>query len=301
MKKIFTILGTLGTCFVAAQSLPLPITDTFSYPDGNLLNQGGWVLVGSAASDEIQVVSGAVKFDGAGSDLQKNFSSVNSGTVSYTFDLNITDISKATDTNGGYIAGFLQSATGFGGTLWVKKASENTFYIGIETRTATGSETTWTSTAYDINTVYKVGVDYNFVAGDSNDSVNLYVNGSGVANDTHSGTDLTSIVGFFLRQDSTTETPFVTIDNLTLQVGSVLAATDTKIIKHRFIKNSVIDNAIEFTSKTNVKIYNVSGQLVKSAAVNEGTSLDVSALAKGVYVVTGEVDGQSVSQKIIKK
>ena len=53
--------------------------------------------------------------------------------------------------------------------------------------------------------------------------------------------------------------------------------------------------------KANVKIYNVSGSLVKSASVEKNTSLNVSSLPKGIYVVTGEVNGQSVSQKIVKE
>ena len=40
--------------------------------------------------------------------------------------------------------------------------------------------------------------------------------------------------------------------------------------------------------------------LVKSASVEKNTSLNVSSL-KGIYVVTGEVNGQSVSQKIVKE
>lgn len=90
-------------------------------------------------------------------------------------------------------------------------------------------------------------------------------------------------------------------DNVKISYAAMLAVSDLNITKVKFIKNTLVDSIVEFTAKTNVKIYNVSGQLVKSAAVNEGTSLDVSALAKGVYVVAGEVDGQSVSQKIIKK
>lgn len=41
--------------------------------------------------------------------------------------------------------------------------------------------------------------------------------------------------------------------------------------------------------------------MVKAADVTENGRLDISALPKGNYVVTGLVNGQAVSQKIIKK
>lgn len=82
---------------------------------------------------------------------------------------------------------------------------------------------------------------------------------------------------------------------------SMLGVSDSNASKVKFIKNTLVTNTIEFSAKANVKIYSVNGHVVKTAAVNDGTSLDISALAKGVYVVAGDVDGHSVSQKIIKK
>jgi len=40
---------------------------------------------------------------------------------------------------------------------------------------------------------------------------------------------------------------------------------------------------------------------VKTARVSENTAVDVAGFAKGIYVVTGIVDGKAISQKIIKK
>ena len=45
----------------------------------------------------------------------------------------------------------------------------------------------------------------------------------------------------------------------------------------------------------------MNGQVVKSATVAEGTSMNVSSLTPGMYIVTGSVNGKAVSQKIIKK
>ena len=58
---------------------------------------------------------------------------------------------------------------------------------------------------------------------------------------------------------------------------------------------------MNFGEKANVKIYSVTGELVKSASVDKNTTLNVSSLPKGNYVVTGELNGETVSQKIVKQ
>ena len=83
--------------------------------------------------------------------------------------------------------------------------------------------------------------------------------------------------------------------------SSFLSVGDIKVFRGNFVKNTIVTNEINFGEKANIKIYNVSGSLVKSASVEKNTSLNVSSLPKGVYVVTGEVNGQSVSQKIVKQ
>lgn len=61
---------------------------------------------------------------------------------------------------------------------------------------------------------------------------------------------------------------------------------------------------MSFQTKGNasVKVYNMNGQLVKSAAISVANStVDVASLPKGNYVVTSELNGEKVSQKVIKK
>lgn len=80
-----------------------------------------------------------------------------------------------------------------------------------------------------------------------------------------------------------------------------LSVTDINSSSKSLVKNTQVENSLIFAAKANVKVYNVNGQMVKSAAVNENTSLDVSSLPRGMYIVTGEVDGKAVSQKVLKK
>lgn len=86
-----------------------------------------------------------------------------------------------------------------------------------------------------------------------------------------------------------------------LTVETTLSAGDINTAKAALVKNTVVENNILFGAKAEVQIINMNGQVVKSAFVNENTSVDVSSLAKGTYIVTGNVNGKAVSQKIIKK
>ncbi|MCT2407587.1 T9SS type A sorting domain-containing protein [Chryseobacterium antibioticum] len=91
------------------------------------------------------------------------------------------------------------------------------------------------------------------------------------------------------------------IDDIKLAVQGALAVTDTKTSAIVFVKNTLVDHEIYFGAKSEVKIFNVNGQLVKSASVNENGVLNVIDLKKGIYIVTGNVNGNAVSEKIIKR
>lgn len=68
-------------------------------------------------------------------------------------------------------------------------------------------------------------------------------------------------------------------------------------VKNTFVKN----NGITFGADAkDVKVFNMSGQVVKTASVKQNETVSVSELAKGNYIVTGTVNNQLVSQKILK-
>lgn len=71
--------------------------------------------------------------------------------------------------------------------------------------------------------------------------------------------------------------------------------------KANLVKNTIVSNELIFGASAKVSVYNTAGQVVKTAEVSENSRLDVSSLSKGTYIVTGLVNGQTVSQKIIKK
>ena len=82
--------------------------------------------------------------------------------------------------------------------------------------------------------------------------------------------------------------------------NSVLAVSDVNSTKITLVKNSNVNKTIVFGAKANVQIISANGQVVKTASVSENTNLDVSSLPKGMYIISADVNGQKVSQKIIK-
>ena len=97
--------------------------------------------------------------------------------------------------------------------------------------------------------------------------------------------------------DVTTSTYYV--DNVS--VTQFLAANDVAKSKINLVKNTVVKDVLNFGAKADVQFVNMNGQVVKSVSVENGTSLDVSSLAKGVYIIKGKVNGETVSQKIVKQ
>ena len=97
--------------------------------------------------------------------------------------------------------------------------------------------------------------------------------------------------------DGTTTTYY--IDNVV--VTQFLATNDIAKSKINLVKNTVVKDVLTFGAKANVKVVNFNGQVLKSVSVENGTTLDVSSLAKGVYLIKGDVNGETVVQKIIKQ
>ncbi|MBV6880046.1 T9SS type A sorting domain-containing protein [Epilithonimonas ginsengisoli] len=93
----------------------------------------------------------------------------------------------------------------------------------------------------------------------------------------------------------------VTIDDVSWTAYTTMAVVDANNAKANLVKNTIVSNELIFGASAKVSVYNTAGQIVKTAEVSDNSRLDVSALPKGTYVVTGLVNGQAVSQKVIKK
>jgi hypothetical protein len=313
MKKLY-FLSALAIASIASAQQTLPFNDSFSYPAGNLHETAPWSVVGTAhASDHILVDGSKATFAGGGTDAQVIFTTQNSGTVYYKVSLNITSMAGVTDASGGYILGFAQNNTTFGGTLWAKRADDdNLFYLGIEVRTGSGANTTYTTTAYPTGTALNIVVSYTFGPEASDDVAKLWVNptSSDEANplltDTHTGTDLGSIVSFFLRQDSNTETGSVEIDNLSISTtfADVLSTKSNKIAGLKLYPNPVSNGTLFIETAANaektIAVYDVLGKNVLNASTIENT-VNVSSLRAGIYMVNITEEGKTATRKLVIK
>ncbi|MCD9854923.1 T9SS type A sorting domain-containing protein [Epilithonimonas sp. JDS] len=103
-----------------------------------------------------------------------------------------------------------------------------------------------------------------------------------------------------IRFTGTTTTEW-RIDDVKVYDGATMAVVDATKGKANLVKNTIVANELIFGASAKVSVYNTAGQIVKTAEVSDNSRVDVSALPKGTYVVTGLVNGQTVSQKIIKK
>ncbi|PIE50011.1 MAG: hypothetical protein CSA38_05405 [Flavobacteriales bacterium] len=81
-----------------------------------------------------------------------------------------------------------------------------------------------------------------------------------------------------------------------------MGTVDLELIKPTdFIKNTIVKDEIHFATKSEVKVFDMNGKLIKTALVSKDKSLDMSDLPKGNYIVAGTVKGQKVSEKVMKK
>lgn len=189
------------------------------------VNSGDSIVVKSGSLTYPGLVSSkgnSISFAGKGLDYYLPIDKHNTGTVYYSFIFKVTDVSLATEANGGYFTGLGATSTIFGSTVWTKKEGDN-FKIGINTRTST-SVTQYSSNTFAVNSEIFVVVGYQFNSGTGNDVSKIWINpAQGTLGDeieptpditltNTGGTDLDSIKTFFIRQDSDTETPAIEFD-----------------------------------------------------------------------------------------
>lgn len=254
MKKIFlvTLVAVFFTMLLSVTTMGQLLTEQFNYTADatnglftqssgawELLNTGDSILVGSGNLSYTGLpssVGNKIKFDGAGSDARRSFTSQTSGTVYCSFILNVTGLGSL-NTTGGYFAGFIQgTTTNFGSTTWLRLDGSG-FNIGVNPRT-TPANTAWAAGTMSINTSYFIVISYEIVSGTINDIVKLWVNptlGLGsepavTSSATNTGTDLTSVDRILLRQDAAAATPFIEMDEMRITTAWADAALPIELV-----------------------------------------------------------------------
>jgi hypothetical protein len=226
----FTLLILLNTQLSWGQ-VTLPHYDGLNYTVGQgLQTQTNWTTLNSG--DDLLISSGSlsytglpasegnrVTFAGGGIDAAKLFTQQTSGTVYYSFLMDVTALGSLNAT-GGYFTGLNEgTASNFGATVWTRLDGAG-YDIGINPRT-TSANTVWTSGTTSINTTILVVISYQIVAGPTNDIVKLWINPilggtepTATLTATNGLTDLVNLNRIFIRQDGTSATPSITMDEL---------------------------------------------------------------------------------------
>ncbi len=208
--------------------------ESFDYTTGvDLAAQSSAVWVNVNSGDTVSVVSGnlsvpglqasagnSASFAGAGIDPHRTFTARTS-TTWYSLVINVVSLGSLNST-GGYFFGVGDNSTTFGATVWTRSDGAG-FDVGINQRT-TAAQNAWSSGTQAVgSTIFLVG-NYVLNSGTGNDVANLWINPSSdsfggtepAATLTSSGAsaDLTQVQRIFLRQDSTTTTPNLVVDEI---------------------------------------------------------------------------------------
>ncbi len=236
------------------------------------------------------------------------------GLAGLTFAQGSESFTNLTASASGYGNG---SYTGDNGVTWTFVGARKVTSTDNVTGTSIGFDSSGTRNVKANSGVNGVGtltytVRSYFTAGTAaNRAIAVYVNNIQV--DTYSlaamDTNYTRTVNVNVPGDVTIEfrstgSRQIVLDDVSwTQLGGTLAITDASKANKKFIKNSlVVNNELAFGIEAkNVKIYTITGQLVKTASVKENESLSVAELKEGNYIVTGTVNGKNISEKITKR
>lgn len=222
MKKLYTLLIILVTNFSFGQTI---LKDNFNYTDNDLLTSNNWVAHSGSGTASIAVgasngltyagysgtsgimgavVGNAARLVNTGEDDSQTFTAVATGTIYYSFLVNVTS------TTAGYFIHLGNSPSTFAARIFVKPSlTASKINFGIS-NSSTASYAT-TPTDFDLNTTYLVIAKYDV---SSTGSVSLWIKSSGVPATeaaagtpevTTSGSGITGIERVCLRQYSATQ------------------------------------------------------------------------------------------------
>jgi len=313
MKKFYSLIATVAvvSSFVAQTTVA---SDNFSY--NGALSSNGWSTHSGTAGQLMANGSVANLVAGNTEDVNLAFTTpytITAGALSkvdYSATVNVLN-GTSLSTTGDYFLMVASTAgtnvTAFFGRLYVKGSSTG-YTLGILNATG-GTATPTYGTEIPYGTAASITVTYTIdnTTSTPTNSATLQINSQPLlSNSTGTGTLPTSLASVAIRQggSASSTTGNITIDNLVARIypTSTLAVSDVAKTNGNFIRNSFVkNNEITFGADAkDVKVYTMSGQLVKTASVKENESVSVAELAKGNYIVTGMINNKPVSQKILK-
>ncbi len=217
------------------------LTDDFNYAAGSLLTANGWNAYSGVGTNPLTVVAPGLTYSGypgsgvgnavamtsntSGEDANRAYAPQASGTVYASVLANLSN--AAVDPLNGYFfhIGADPVGTAFRCRLFVKKDGSNNLSFGISKASTT--TITFTPFTYALNTTHLLAVKYTIVAGDTNDTCDLFVNpalGGAEPAATVSATDVTAadvVPGTVSLRQGDLNSPTLTVDGI--RIGTAWA------------------------------------------------------------------------------
>jgi hypothetical protein len=197
-KRVGTFLAAFVVCatltavffYVSSRADAGLFLEDFSYTAGTALTVNGWTAHSAGGTNPITVVNPGLTFAGypasgignaasmaaTGEDDSRTFPSQTAGTVYAAFMVNVS----TSQTTGDYFFHLAETSGGSGifrGRVFVKKDPSTTnFAIGISKLGTTAGVISYSGFTFAPGTTNLLVVKYTFVAGATNDTVDLFIN-----------------------------------------------------------------------------------------------------------------------------
>jgi len=300
--KHFYILLLLIPVFIFSQTL---VDESFSYPDGTVLNSmANWAYF-SGNANEITVNSGKIVIsDSQSEDIEVAFSTPNITEDIYaSFDFSVADPSSYTGTDFEYFFMFkpIPSTSIFKARVDIAAFSASGYKPGISSGSST-AEILW---AQDLSyaTTYRMTVKYNTTTGLSQMWIDAVLeNDTSISTTTPS--TVTDIDAVAFRQSSASPDQSITIDNLkvatsfanTLSTDVSVEATFS-IYPNPTSTDIVIITGMEGSKKA--VLHDLMGRVVLKTTVNN--RLNIAGIKTGVYLLEVTSGDKKATKKLIVK
>ena len=316
LKMMLLAVVMLGSMSIKAQLLD----ENFDYTIGTVLATStsvdatsGWAGHSGAGTNNITVTASSITYPGylssgvgnevslvaTGEDVNKTFTAQTTGTVYFSFLVNVT----STSTTGDYFfhVGASSIGTAFKGRLFVKKDASDNLAFGIQHTGGTGNTNiNYTAFSYSLNTNYLVVLKYDIVSGTANDIASIYVNPtlnsaiptSGWITNTDTPADPANIGSVALRQGTAGNSVAVKLDGVRVStvwsdiVGAVAGATADPVFTPAAGTYTEAQSVTLSSTTTGAKIYYTtdgteptSASTLYTGAINVAATTTIKAIA----------------------
>lgn len=227
MKKLLSCLCGLLLATAGVRATVL-FSDDFTYPNGNLVGNDGWVQTSTTTTTPVQIVSGRVVL-ATGQDVQNPLSTPYTLLDGTPFFIGATINVQSAMATGDYFLHWSPAAQSIAFISRVEIRSSGTgFNMGYVETSGAGASLTWGSTVFNFNQNYRLVLQYNPVAGPLNDTADLYMGGNlELSNTWGSATAESTTLGTLNFRQASGNAPGLQVDDLNMTTTFAEAATFT--------------------------------------------------------------------------